>query len=453
MKRSEYAKLLTELSADLKSSVENIKQELSNAKSLYTRTKSYVENAQSIVDKITNEETGLDKVLTNAQTTESKITELKNSADTHLKSITDGLDSIKLHITEMETAYTKFTELNGKITNEETGLDKVLTNAQTTESKITELKNSADTHLKSITDGLDSIKLHITEMETAYTKFTELNGKITNEETGLDAILTQSVSLKSDIEANRDTSVTIFKEISKLKDTASGYTTDLKKMSETAKQTIGKITENHKESEDLKNKINSIWNISSQRLHANYFDARQKFLAKTAITWLVLFVVMFVLTLVLGDKYITPLVKIIESGEKEITQVVTFETLLIRLGLVTPSILATIYCLNQFSHERRLHEQYAFKAVSMLSVESSIELLIRSLSRNDKATDKDNRIVSFAVTTLESIYKDPIDSTKHSWLFRGGNKLLEMSVEMNESMGEIKSDIDQIKDITLKNKT
>ena len=327
MKRSEYAKLLTELSADLKSSVENIKQELSNAKSLYTRTKSYVENAQSIVDKITNEETGLD------------------------------------------------------------------------------------------------------------------------------AVLTQSVSLKSDIEANRDTSVTIFKEISKLKDTASGYTTDLKKMSETAKQTIGKITENHKESEDLKNKINSIWNISSQRLHANYFDARQKFLAKTAITWLVLFVVMFVLTLVLGDKYITPLVKIIESGEKEITQVVTFETLLIRLGLVTPSILATIYCLNQFSHERRLHEQYAFKAVSMLSVESSIELLIRSLSRNDKATDKDNRIVSFAVTTLESIYKDPIDSTKHSWLFRGGNKLLEMSVEMNESMGEIKSDIDQIKDITLKNKT
>ncbi|MEK7202147.1 MAG: hypothetical protein AAB669_01285, partial [Patescibacteria group bacterium] len=282
--------------------------------------------------------------------------------------------------------------------------------------------------------------------------FTEINNKITNGETGLEAILASSQSLKSDIEATKQTSETIFKEISKLKDTASGYVVDLKKLAESAKATVELITKNHQESEDLKSKINSIFNISSQKAHANYFDARQKVLAKTSVAWLVGFIVMLLITINLGDKYVFPLVQAIENVNPEVAKNVTIEVILIRLGLVAPTLLASIYCLNQFSHERRLHEQYAFKAISMLSIESSVELLHRSLDDVANSGENKNRLTSFAIKTFETIYKEPVEPTKFSLLFRGGSKLLGISAEINETVGEIRDDVDKIIDTSDKDK-
>jgi len=128
----------------------------------------------------------------------------------------------------------------------------------------------------------------------------------------------------------------------------------------------------------------------------------------------------------------------LENGENELVKTITTEALLIRLGLMTPVIFSLVYCLGQYGHERRFHEQYAFKAVSMLSIESSIQLLGRSLSNVSDIGDRDNKITTFALHTLELIYKDPVETNKKSLLFRGGNNLLELSAEMSESFGEIK---------------
>ncbi|MEK7202146.1 MAG: hypothetical protein AAB669_01280, partial [Patescibacteria group bacterium] len=135
MNKADFKKLLADLGAELTNSIGDLKTELVKAKSLHTRIKTYVDNSQKLVDKISNGETGLEAILTSAQTLESQISTLKTDSDTHLQSITNSLSSIQSHITEMETAYSTFTEINNKITNGETGLEAILTSAQTLESQ------------------------------------------------------------------------------------------------------------------------------------------------------------------------------------------------------------------------------------------------------------------------------------------------------------------------------
>lgn len=445
MNRQDLKKLIEELSADLIKSVGDFKQDLAQAKSLHTRVSNYVNETQASLDKFNDESSGLLAVLGSAKNNEAEINALKANAEGHLSSITANLGSIKAHIAEMENVYTQFTEINTKINDGSTGLESTYNRVKGIESQINDLKTGADAHLATIATDLENIKAHITEMENAYTQFTEINTKINDGSTGLEAILAESKSLKTDIEATKQTTETLFKEISQLKDAASSYASDLGKLNKSAKETVEKISKNHEESEALKSKINNIFNITSIRTHANYFDARQKLLAKTSLAWLGGFVIMLIVTIVLANKYISPLIEAIGNGQADKINNIRIEVFLIRLGLVTPAILATFYCLNQFGRERRLHEQYAFKAVSMLSVESSIELLARTLAKNT-CPERDTHLALFAIKTLESIYKDPLDYEKRSLLFKGGNKLMQLSAEMNESIGEIKNDVDKLAD-------
>lgn len=438
MNKTDYRKLLAELSEDLRKSTVDLKQELVNIKSLHTRARTYVDDSKTLIDKITNGETGIEKVLSNSQEIEVRISELKDNAENNLNSITTNLDLIKTHTAEIETAYVNFTNINNKITNEETGLAKILANAQAFESKIIELKNNSETHLQTITDKLAGIQSHLTKIEGIYASFADISNKITNEETGLNKILSDSESLKSDIEATKSTSETIFKEISQLKDAASGHVTDLKKSAEAAKKTVELIIKNHEESESLKDKINDIFNISSQNAHANYFDDRQKKVFWIALFWFILSILFLILIAFLGERYILPLVKFIESGESDIAKVITVETIIIRAGLIAPSIFAFVYCLKQYGQERRLHEKYAFKAISMLSIESSVELVNRSLQKVSNVDDRDIKLTHLTINTFESIYKDPIEANTQSWLFKIGNKILEGSAELRESVGELK---------------
>ena len=105
------------------------------------------------------------------------------------------------------------------------------------------------------------------------------------------------------------------------------------------------------------------------------------------------------------------------------TTYVTLEVFLARLVLITFPLSITIYFFSQFGHDRSLYEQYAFKAICMLSIESSVGLLDRAL-KNIAGTEKFNQITSFTIKTLESIYKGPTVYTKRIWSLRGGNKFL-----------------------------
>ena len=119
--------------------------------------------------------------------------------------------------------------------------------------------------------------------------------------------------------------------------------------------------------------------------------------------------------------------------------------LLLRLSVLTPTAFGLVYALKQYSQERRLHEKYAFKAISTYSLETSLKTLTRTTGAlNDPSRDK--KIVDLAVRSFSSIYQEPVENKKESWSFGAGNKLLKLTAEINQTVGKIYQEVDQLAD-------
>lgn len=146
-------------------------------------------------------------------------------------------------------------------------------------------------------------------------------------------------------------------------------------------------------------------------------------------------------TVILAVKYILPLAEALkEPGAK-----VGLEVFLLRLSIITPTLFGAFYSLKQFSNERRLYEKYAFKAISTYTAESSVATLAHSLE-NHNCADKDEKIINFAVDTFTNIYQEPVEPVHDKWILKGGNKLLDLTAEVNQSVGEIKKDVGKLTD-------
>jgi predicted nucleic acid-binding Zn-ribbon protein len=328
-----------------------------------------------------------------------------------------------------------------KITDEETGIEAYHQLAESVKDQIEETKKSADTHLSSITTALSSVQTHIQEMETAYESFAEINAKIEDKDTGLEAILANATETKDEIVAVKTTADTLYKEIRKFRDEAANYIKEIGGLKTTATSAVEEIKDQHKQSTDLKEKIEEIFNIGSQGVHSNYFVQRRNQLLWISIFWLVMFLIFLVATVILAINYILPVANVLKKPNAS----VGLEVFLIRFSIITPTLFGAFYSLSQFSHDRRLYEKYAFKAISTYSAESSVATLSRAIE-NHKSDDKDAKIIDFAVSTFENIYQMPVEPMHGKWIFKGGNKILDLTAEMNQSVGEIKKDVDKLAD-------
>lgn len=441
MNRRDFGKLLAELHDELRKDIEGLKTDITAAKRLKTNLQSYFDKCQALIDKITDEETGIEAYHDLASETKTKIDEIKAAAESKLTSITDALASVQSNIEEMQTAYTSFAEINDKITDDETGLEALLTSATTLESDINAAKTNAQSHLQSISTALASVKSNIEEMETAYESFTEINEKLTDDETGLEAILANATETKSEIVAVKANADTLYKEIRKFRDDAANYIKEIGGLKTTATNAVEGIQDQHKESVALKEKIEEIFNIGTRGVHANHFVKRRNQVFWISLAWIIFFFIFLAATVILAINYILPLAEALkEPGAK-----VGLEVFLLRLSIITPTLFGAFYSLKQFSNERRLYEKYAFKAISTYTAESSVATLARSLE-NHKCADKDEKIINFAVDTFINIYQEPVEPAHDRWILKGGNKLLDLTAEVNQSVGEIKKDVGKLTD-------
>lgn len=441
MNRRDFGKLLAELHDDLKKDIEGLKTDITTAKRLKTNLQSYFDKCQALIDKITDEETGIEAYHELASETKTKVDDIKTAAESKLTSITDALASVQANIEEMQAAHTSFTEVNNKITDEETGLDALLTSATTLENSISTAKTNAQSHLQSISTTLTSVQLNIEEMESAYESFTELNEKLTDEETGLKAILANATETKSEIVAVKANADTLYKEIRKFRDDAANYIKEIGGLKTAATNAVEGIQDQHKESVALKEKIEEIFNIGTRGVHANHFVQRRNQVFWISLAWLAFFLIFLTATVILAVKYILPLTEALKEPDARIS----LEVFLIRLSIITPTLFGAFYSLRQFSNERRLYEKYAFKAISTYTAESSVATLARSLESHT-CTDKDEKIISFAVDTFTNIYQEPVEPSHDKWILKGGNKLLDLTAEVNQSVGEIKKDVGKLTD-------
>ena len=377
----------------------------------------------------------------NARDYGKRLEELQHQSKTKVEDIESTYNSVLEIKKKIEEYLAQATELNEKITDEETGLQAILESAQELKNNINISKVNADVQLQKITEALNSVQSNIEEMETAYTEFTELNEKITDEETGLQAILDQAVELKSEIVAVKSNAETVYKEIRIFRDNAAGYIKDIENFKGNAENVAQGIQNKYDESVEFKEKIQEIYSIGTKGAHANHFVERRNKLRWMFITWMIISLVFLIATVTLAILFIKPM-----ADDMKTSPDINLSAFLLRFSILTPTTFAFIYSLNQYSQERRLYEKYAFKAISTYSIETSLNTLMRSTEGlSDQSRDK--KITDFAICTFNSIYQEPIETKKERWSFGVGNKILKLTAETNQTVGKIHQEVDNLKDL------
>ena len=371
-----------------------------------------------------------------------KLNNIYQESEAKINAMKEAHENAQELLQKIEDYFNQAEQLNDKITDEETGLQAILDSAQELESNINTAKSSADAELQKIVDALASVQSNIEEMETSYKTFTELNDKITDEETGLQAILDSAQELKKEIISVKSNAERIYKEILSLRDNAAERVKDIDNYKTNANNTAQEIQAKYDESVEFEKKIQEIFDIGTKGAHANYFVERRNQLRKMCIIWMIIALLMLSATVLLARCFIVPLSdRVTKDGVFDLN----LSVLLLRLSVLTPTAFGLVYALKQYSQERRLHEKYAFKAISTYSLETSLKTLTRTTGAlNDPSRDK--KIVDLAVRSFSSIYQEPVENKKESWSFGAGNKLLKLTAEINQTVGKIYQEVDQLAD-------
>ena len=307
--------------------------------------------------------------------------------------------------------------------------------------KLNEVLMASRAKIDVIQKAHDDIKNIKVQIEEYLKQTTELNNKITDEETGLQAILDQAAELKSEIVAVKSNAETVYKEIRIFRDNAAEYIKEIENFKGNADNTTQKIQNKYDESAELEKKIQEIFDIGTKGAHANYFVERRNQIMLVFIAWGVVSLLCLTATVFLAVHFIAPM-----ADKMKHSLDVNLSALLLRFSILTPTTFAFIYSLNQYPQERRLYEKYAFKAISTYSIETSLNTLLRSTKGlSDQSRDK--KITDFAISTFNSIYQEPIETKKERWSFGVGNKILKLTAETNQTVGKIHQEVDNLKDL------
>ncbi|HEX7963946.1 MAG TPA: hypothetical protein VF466_05160 [Candidatus Saccharimonadales bacterium] len=443
MTRKEIQQLLESLNTELKAEIESSRGSLKEAKSITTQLNNLLIKVTGWLAKLEDPQTGVDVRLSESAAASLKISDAATQAETTLATVQQNLATVQQNIATMQAAYTEFEATKAKIDDPDTGLEALLQTARQYKAQVQASATEAASLEAKIKANLATVQQNIATMQAAYTEFEATKAKIDDPDTGLEAILESSQGLKDDLAAISKESETIYKEISRYKDSAAKHIASIEAIKDSSQQAFDNIQENETASESLKEKISKIFELVSQSGHANYFDKRRKKLVIASWLWLAFATICFLIAVKLGLDHIAPLVNTTVTKQGDPSQI-AIEALIVRTALITPLLALGVFGIRNYSKERRLAEQYAFKAVSASTVEGSITLLERSLDKVPNEL-KHEKITDFAIETIRCIHLEPQELAKTSrFKFNAGNNIMKLGGELSDNIEQLNKNIQTI---------
>ncbi len=458
MTRKQIQELLEKLNVELRAEIEASQANLKDARSVTIRLNNLLNRAAEWLAKLEDPESGINAKLDESAANSKIISEAVESSKSLLDTLQQNLLAVQQNITAMQTAYVEFSATRAKINDPDTGLEALLTVAKQLKAKVQTSSTQAATLEARIQNNLATIQQNIEEMQASYVTFQEVKERIDDSDTGLQATLESSKSLKDEIAGITKESQTLYKEISRYKDQAAKHIAGIQAIREESDTALEQIKQNELESEETKTRISQIFELVSQSGHANYFDERRKKLIYASWAWLAVAIVSLIVAAVLADNILLPLfdpVKEVIDGKEVLVTAkdIEFGALILRAFMVTPFVAFAIFAFRQYGKERRLAEQYAFKAVSASTIEGSIALIERSL-KSVPSEHLNTQLADFAIKTAHSLHAEPQELQKVSrWKFSAGNKIANIGAEINDTLEGISKDIKEAVNTTKKDES
>lgn len=411
-----------------KNNLNSEQSELEKLSKLIKKYESQLEKGKKVVDLIdkynkifeefeSKQGEGIPSLLVYSQEVKDKLDNLQKQASESLNQVNQSINEARLKTDEMNSVYGKFTVTRDQINNSETGLQALFSKSNELSTQIREIRSSTDQILNQINSTLESVKKRFDEIDTLYKEFVSIREKISDPESGLQALTNLSIAKNNELESIKGQADKLFSEIVRIKDDSNNFLKDIKNSKQQAEDATNKIVKHEKESEEYKIKIANIWEVATGSGLANSFHERKKELALGVIIWAVL--------LILGViAYISLLIWIYQetfrNGVPTIDSAAWY-----RLTITLPILFLVVFASIQYSKERGLLEKYAFKSATAIALEAYMLVLTTKFDKFEL------EIVEFVLNSMKMIYKEPHDKEKKYKMNFGINKVFNIGLEEN----------------------
>ncbi len=267
----------------------------------------------------------------------------------------------------------------------------------------------------------DAAKIEASEIEAIrknakddYNRFSRTYTAATNKRTGVEAKHAKVLKLAEEATVNANE---ISKNLTKTTNSKTAIA-DILKVSRNNDKEIASI---HAEAKRVKEEIENTYAITLDTTMAGTLVDRRNALKSRTELWEKLYLAS------IGAIVIAVLVALIWSKPETFIEVVTE-----RLVFVTPLVIVAFVLSRQYGHERKLYEEYAFKAAAAQSLRGYTVLLN---SEFKDMPDARQDILKFTIGAMEGIYdREPLvpnPSTMHLML---GNNLAKFEAKLEEKI-------------------
>lgn len=367
-------------------------EELRIIKSQYNKAKDILEKISALQVKFESaqatlgaSQTEIEKISNNVRERFGTIENAKNDSATFIAEIKSNLEKTQTSIAQIDEGLRKFENIKGKIESRDGEIDVLVSTANGLKNDIEGAKITAQQKLSEIDGLLVQVQDKVSQMQKTYESFVSVQGKITDENTGLEAIFTHSKDLQKK-------STEVFAEIKSFRDESKKYLDEIQGNKETSKRIREEIEQNLKTAENKRFEVEKVADLITDTGFANSFQKREKTLRINAYVWLGIFFISIIVLAVLLYKFFGNLQVVPE-----------LEILLYRLTLTSPLLFLIVFAIRQYGNERDLEEKYAFKATIAVVMRNHADFLIEKIKKTDVDTG------SFMRRTIGNLYSEPYE--------------------------------------------
>ncbi len=372
-------------------------EELRELKTQYNKAKDILEKINSLSIRydaaykaFETRSIDVEKVATDVR---EKAVLIENSKDESAKLVTEikgNLENIQLSISQIEAAAIKFEGIKGRIEGKEPEMDALLLTAKGLRDDINKAKNSAQQKLTDIDALFVQVQAKITQMQKAHESFVGVHAKITDSNTGLQAILDQSVDLQKQSNSTFAEIKSFHEQSKKYLEQAEVNKTETDKIKTAAQESLLQINLNRDE-------VKKITALITDTGFEHAFQKREKMLRWSSVVWLIILLLsiggLVYMLYVLFNGYFDDLNKIPEAS-----------VILFRFTLTSPLIITIAIAVREYGNERSLNEKYAFKAAMAAVIRNHTKFLIEV----DEVAGNEN--AQFIREALGGIYDEPYET-------------------------------------------
>jgi hypothetical protein len=326
-----------------------------------------------------------------------------------LKKTKNTANSAKSSILQYEKTAAKHTKaIETAATNGKTQVDK------TVKELGTRLTDEAAKFSKAAGDERDIITSIRKDAKSQYNRFSTTYTAAMNKRNGVEARHSKVSRLADEVTVNAN-------NISKLHTKANKEKADISTFLQTSRKDNKEIASIYSEAEKVKQEIENTYGITLDTTMAGTLVERRDTLKTRTSTWEKLY---------LGSVGLIGLAIIIillSRGDLTFIDVVTE-----RLVFITPLIIIAFVVNRQFVHERKLYEEYAFKAAAAQSLRG-YTLLLNSEFKDMAEARID--ILQFVIKAMNGIYdREPLTQNPSNFYLMFGNRAARFEARLEEKI-------------------